>query len=376
MQRTDRRRLLRYLAGMGAASAAGGHLYETAAAAAPSVTAMRISRYEIIRTRVPWAERVRETAILNWRRENMDVPDSPHTIVKLHTDEGLTGFGEGGGEAALKGMVGHSPWEYCFNDTIGGAQTAVYDLLGKATGLPACRLLSPNPKKRIVQAYWSLSYPPDLLAAEAKRGASLGYRVHKVKIRPWEDPVAQAQALFAVVPRDYRVWGDANHFWGSVGRTLFYAKKLAEIPGYFGLESPLRSTAGYRQLKGQVPLRLAEHWGLVDPMLAAREGVLDAWISACPPFGHTMFRQQSFAQMFQMPLWDESSCWSGIGLAIQAQQAAAYPGIEYTIDAAVTAEDDLVKEPFVMKDGFYDIPEKPGLGVTLDEDAVEKYRVA
>ena len=54
---------------------------------------------------------------------------------------------------------------------------------------------------------------------------------------------------------------------------------------------------------------------------------------------------------------------------------AAYPGIEFTINAAVTAEDDLVKEPFTLKDGLYDIPDKPGLGVTLDEEAVEKYRV-
>ncbi len=375
MHTTDRRRLVKYLASLAAASAAGSRLYETAAAAPGSVRGMRISRYEIYQTQVPWAERVREMAILNWRRENMDVPHSPHTVIKLHTDEGLVGIGEGGNEDTLKSMVGHSPWEYVFNDGIGGVQTAIYDLLGKATGLPACYLLSATPKKRIIQAYWSLSYPPDMLAKEAQLAANLGYRVHKVKIRPWEDPVAQAQALFSVVPRDYRVWGDANHFWGSVGRTLYYAKKLAEFPGYFGLESPLRSTEGYRQLKGQVPLRLAEHWGLVDPMLAAREGVLDAWISASPTFGLTIFRQSAFAQFYNIPLWDESSCWSGIGLAIQAQQAAAYPGIEYTINAAVTAEDDLVKEPFAMKDGFYDIPQQPGLGVTLDEDAVDKYRV-
>jgi L-alanine-DL-glutamate epimerase-like enolase superfamily enzyme len=367
----NRRRLLQYLGSAAAATPA----FEAAVAAPAGTIGMRISRYELIRTRVPWDERVREMAILNWRRENMDVPNSPHTIVKLYTDEGLMGFGEGGNEAVLKKMVGHSPWEYFFNDSIGGAQTAVYDLLGKATGLPVCRLISPNPKKRIIQAYWSLSYPPDMIAAEAKRGASLGYRVHKVKIRPWEDPVAQAQAIFAAVPSDYRVWGDANHFWGSVARTLHYATKLAEIPGYFGLESPLRSTEEYRQLKGKVPLRLAEHWGLVHPMLVAREGLLDACISASPMLGRTIFGQHAFAQMYHVPLWDESSCWSGIGLAVQAHQAAAYPGIEFTINAAVTAEDDLVREPFPMQDGFYDIPQKPGLGITLDDDAVDKYRV-
>lgn len=371
MHRPNRRRLLQSLAGLGTAAP----LLQAASAAPATVTGMRISRYEIFRTRVPWDQRVREAAILGWRRENMDVPDSPHTVIKIHTDEGITGVGEGGSEAILKGMVGRSPWEYVFNDTLGGAQTAIYDLLGKAVGLPACRLLSANPRKRIVQAYWSLSYPPDLLASEAKRAAGLGYRVHKVKIRMWEDPVAQAQAIFAAVPRDYRVWGDPNHCWGSVGRTLFYAQKLAGLSGYFGLESPLRSTEGYRQLKGKTPLRVAEHWGLVNPMLAAREGVLDAWITAGPAFGPSMFRMNAYAQAYQIPLWDESSCWSGIGLAIQAHQAAAYPGIEFTINAAVTAEDDLIQEPFTMKDGLCHIPDKPGLGITLDEAAVDRYRV-
>jgi L-alanine-DL-glutamate epimerase-like enolase superfamily enzyme len=69
---------------------------------------MRISRYEIIRLRVPWHERVREMAVLNWRRENMDVPHSPQTIVKLYTDEGLMGIGNGGNEARLKSMIGRA----------------------------------------------------------------------------------------------------------------------------------------------------------------------------------------------------------------------------------------------------------------------------
>ncbi len=110
-------------------------------------------------------------------------------------------------------------------------------------------------------------------------------------------------------------------------------------------------------------------------MLAAREDLLDAVISASPIFGPTMFRQNAWAEFYRIPLWDESSCWSGIGMAVQAHQAAAYPAIECTVDAALTAEDDLVKEPFLMRDGFYDIPDKPGLGVTLDDDAVDRYRV-
>ncbi len=380
MPMPNRRRLLQYLATLGAAGATS--LYRAAAKAPASALEMRISRYEIIPTRMPWDERVREMAVLNWRRENMDVPYSDTTIVKLYTDEGLVGIGDSGSEDALKQMVGRSPWEYVNSETA-DVLAVILDLLGKATALPACRLLGPNPKKHIFQAYWSLSYPPDMIAREAKRAASLGYLIHKVKIRPWEDPVEQAHAIFSAVPSNYRVWGDTNHTWGSVGRTLYYAPKLAEIPGYFGVESPLRSLEGYRELKGKTPLRLAEHWGLMSPMLVAREGLLDAWIipganrgeTGGGSRGDTVFEQNAFATMYNIPLWDETSCWNGIGLAMQAHQAAAYPGIQLTINAAVTAEDDLVKEPFTMKDGLYDIPQKPGLGVTLDEDAVDKYRI-
>ena len=34
-----------------------------------------------------------------------------------------------------------------------------------------------------------------------------------------------------------------------------------------------------------------------------------------------------------------------------------------------------MSEPFTMKDGFYEVPTAPGLGVSLDENAIEKYRV-
>jgi L-alanine-DL-glutamate epimerase-like enolase superfamily enzyme len=56
--------------------------------------------------------------------------------------------------------------------------------------------------------------------------------------------------------------------------------------------------------------------------------------------------------------------------------AAAAPSVEFTISLTHIGEDDLVVEPFVVEDGgLYKVPTKPGLGVTLDDNALEKYRV-
>jgi L-alanine-DL-glutamate epimerase-like enolase superfamily enzyme len=38
-------------------------------------------------------------------------------------------------------------------------------------------------------------------------------------------------------------------------------------------------------------------------------------------------------------------------------------------------EDDLIIEPFAVKNGHIEVPEKPGIGVEIDEDAVDNYRV-
>jgi L-alanine-DL-glutamate epimerase-like enolase superfamily enzyme len=279
-------------------------------------------------------------------------------------------------EAVLKRMVGHSPWEYLLNDGIRGVLVAICDLVGQAAELPVSRLFAPSPKERIVQTWWSQCFPPELMASEAKLGASLGYKVHKVKARPWEDPIEQAEAISATVPADFRVWADANAWWGSVGRTQFFVERLAEVGNYFAVESPIRRerTDGYRELKGTLPLQLAEHMP-PDPMDFVREGLVDAFVIG-GPLGKTFVQRALMAEVTKIPLWIEHSIECGINQVFQAHQAAAFPGVEYAISVTHVLEDDLLAEPFAMKDGFYTVPTKPGLGVSIDEAALDKYRVA
>jgi len=74
-------------------------------------------------------------------------------------------------------------------------------------------------------------------------------------------------------------------------------------------------------------------------------------------------------------------CWkTGIGIAASAQLAAASsncPFIEYLpgelSESAIRKE--LVKDELKMVQGEIDLPQKPGLGIDLDEAAIQKYRV-
>lgn len=355
----------------------------TVAAAAQQAPKLRISRYEIRTVRVPFAERVREAWLASWKNQKRDQTDYVLNFVTLYTDEGFSGIGESKmpkaqTEALLKKMVGTSPWDYLLDDSLRGVMIAVYDLLGKATNKPVAKLFSEKPLKQITPVWWSQCFPPEVMASEAKLGLQRGYRIHKVKARPWIDAVKQAEAICAVVPKNYKIWADANATWETVDRSIEMTKQLARMPNYFAIESPIprANIDGYRQLKGKLPLMLSEHVDGIDVEQWTREGLLDSWISGAPRMGKTLQRLAQLSKQNSKPIWIEHSIDNGIAEVFQAHQAAAWPAIQYCIAVTNVLEDDCMKEPFAVRDGRFTIPSKPGLGVSLDEAALEKYRIA
>ncbi|MBK5294505.1 MAG: mandelate racemase/muconate lactonizing enzyme family protein [Acidobacteriia bacterium] len=392
MTQITRRELLQSISALGAA---GTTLHGLAAAAPLEVASMRITGFELLPVRIPMAERLREAWNASWSNQQRNQTHFTPVFVRLHTDAGVSGLGEAKmerskAEVTLKSMIGRSPWEFVQDDAINGILIAIYDLIGNATGLPVARLLAPRPAERIIQTWWSQCFPPDMMASEAKMGLTQGYRVHKIKIRPWQDPIDQLNAISAVVPKEFKIWADANSWWakdnpwkdksiwaGSVDGALHVLRRLSTFPNLMGIESPFarQEFQPYRQLRGKVPLRIAEHIDGSDPMSYIREGLLDAFITGAPRLGSYFTQLAAVGKAAGVPLWVEHSIDNGIGQVFQAHQAAALPGVEYCISITHCLEDDCMKEPFTMDNGYFHIPRKPGLGVSLDEAAVDKYRI-
>lgn len=353
------------------------------AAAAQSAPKLRISGFDIASVRVPFAERVREAWLSSWKNQKRDQTDYVLHFVRLHTDEGISGIGEvkmpkPQAEAMLKKMVGTSPWDYLLDDSLRGILIAVYDLLGKATNKTVAQLFAEKPLKKITPVWWSQCFPPEVMSSEAKLGAARGYRVHKVKARPWIDAVQQAEAICAVVPKNYKIWADANATWETVEHSIEMTKQLARLPNYFAIESPIprANVDGYRQLKGKLALPVCEHVDGIDVEQWTREGLLQSWIVGSPRMGKTLQRLAALSKQHSKPIWIEHSIDNGIAEVFQAHQAAAWPAIQYCIAVTNVLEDDCMKEPFTVRDGSFTIPSKPGLGVSLDEAALDKYRIA
>ena len=365
-----------------AAAGLGFGLVRPSALFAAGKPALRITRTEAFGLRIPFHPRVRENMQENYQRENVDRPAYLPWIVKIHTDSGLIGLGESKDDPRphLAQLEGRSAWELLQNGAVGpGIMIAIYDLVAQAGGVPIARLFSPTPRPVVQHTWWSHCLRPALMQAEAKRGLELGYRVHKVKARPYEDPAEQMAAIAAVAPDDYQLYMDANGSFGSPGKTFAVAKSLGGIRQVKGFEQPIahEDLVGYRQIRKDLTLRLAVHYEAVDTRSFMLESLCDAFVVEDWRWGPALTEKSELCKLTGQKLWVENGLFSGISQVFQAHQCAALPNVEFIISLTHVAEDDIVVEPFTVEQGgYYRIPAKPGLGVTLDQKALEKYRVA
>ena len=104
-----------------------------------------------------------------------------------------------------------------------------------------------------------------------------------------------------------------------------------------------------------------------------REKLVDAFVVG-GPIGKKLVQRALMAEVTGIPLWLQHSIFTGVAQVFQAHQAAAFPGIEQCVSITHVIQDDLMIEPFTMNDGLYRVPTRPGLGVTLNMDAIETYR--
>ena len=338
---------------------------------------MKITRIEIIRVEVPYLERVREYLRQGWQRDRTPVTQT--CIYKVYTDEGAVGYGEGPEdlEDRVQTYIGRNPFEFVLDDRAGPLQIAFYDLMGKFLGLPVYRLFGPKQRDRVLTAYWSHCYPPEILGQEAKLAWETGFTMHKIKARPFQDPVTQVAAMVEEVPSDYRIIIDANGTFGLPTDALRVARKLERYPHVWALEAPIpqEHIEGYRFLKSKLDYPIAIHSNRPPQMKAIQSGMCDYFVLEYEGAGNVL-KQAAVAEAAEgMQLWVENGLHSGLSAMFQVHQAAAIPNVLLCITLAFLMEDDLIVDPLVVQEGHMEVPEKPGLGVDLDEDAVARYRV-
>ncbi|MDX1933696.1 MAG: mandelate racemase/muconate lactonizing enzyme family protein [Capsulimonadales bacterium] len=307
-------------------------------------------------------------------------------IVRVRTeDPEVVGYGESmyhytSGNArpeAMARLIGENPAGWLNEDGIGlDLQMALYDVVGKALELPVYRLL-PLPKVRewCPLGWWNIDMPPEVLAEEAADAYAQGYRAHKIKARPWFDVYEQVRHVSAATGPSYKIDIDWNDMLLSAGNAAPVLQELDTFEKVALYEGPIpqRDIEGYAELRRKVAKPLVTHFGLPPFPTALQNRMCDGFVV----FGgvQEVIRQGMLCATFEKPFFLQQV---GLGLttAMVAHLGAVLIQARWpAITCMNNYADDLLVEPLTIRHGAVRVPEAPGLGVTVDEEALEKYRV-
>jgi muconate cycloisomerase len=329
---------------------------------------------------------------------NMEWPKVPTVILRVHTDAGLIGLGEahrGIGEAAVRAwepyLIGHDVEEFILQDLpmqgfnapepiYDGFEMAFYDLAGKARGVPACQLFGGAFRDRVPVSWCSGRMTPEDAAATATTAVQQGYRVLKMKATVDDSLTERLKAIQEAVGEALVVNVDPNQRFYQPYHLFEIARELKEagIRNVECFESPFnqRNLDWYRLARQKLDVPIALHLGPLAEVFEAVKHEACDWLN----LGGSMinfFKCSAVAEAAGLPVWHGSGVGLGISEASYVHVCAATRNCTLTSD--IVGErlrvDDLIVEPLVFERGQVLVPRGPGLGVELDLDAVERFRV-
>jgi L-rhamnonate dehydratase len=360
-------------------------------------------------------------------------------VVEVHTDEGIIGIGETDtnpwiarecirargthcmGLGLEEMLVGADPmepeaiWERLYSGSkmtgrrgalicaMGAIDMALWDIKGKALGLPIFRLLGAEQPREVIP-YASLlptgstvdEYARSLVE-KALRAQAMGFRAAKLEVcvnGPYSHNGLQENddAVVAMVGQCRRAVGpdmtlmvDVAYAWPDSRTALGVIERLAPFDLYF-VETPIDidDLQGYAFLHERSPIRIAAgewqntHYEFLELADRGRVDVLQPDIGRVGGFTEALkvCRIASERDRLIVP-----HCWkSGIGIAASAHLAAACrncPFIEYLpVELSESPlRRDLLIDEHAVNQGVLSLSTSPGLGVELNRDVLESFRV-
>lgn len=339
----------------------------------------KVTNVERYTLQVPFVERVRRemerAAIHTW---------SELEITKVTTDAGIVGWGETiqnytwGKVQDEERVIGRTPFELMWDDSLGaGLQMALFDAAGKLADAPVYRLLGDKCRDWCAVSFWDHDMSPEKYEIEAKQAVELGYTCIKIKTRPWFDVRETIRRISESTPDHFRIDADWNAFLNNASNAIPVLRELEEsFPKIKIFEDPIKreDASGNRHMRTQIRTPIAHHYGTIGPRTGIdMGGVCDGWVVGGGVSSIT--NQGATAAAMNMPIFLQM-VGAGPTTALSLHLSAVLRQAQWpTINCHELYEHNLLIERIPVLAGHVKVPEDPGLGVEIDENALSQYRV-
>ncbi len=358
---------------------------------------------------------------LRVRSKPLYTPELNAVLAKVTTDSGVVGWGEskavvapGAVKAILEDMVipgiqdlnpldislikermvgllrlrGHLQGFY--QEAISGIEIALWDLKGKIAGLPVYSLLGGGFRDRIPTYASSLpglkpgftSEDVQRIQDDALRAMQEGFRALKIAVGFGYTPdLASLDAVREIVGESCSILMDAGGCY-DYHTALRVAREL-ERRNVFWLEAPLPidDFSGYVELSKSISIPIADDliWttGIIKEMLRAGGKII--FLPEVLKAGGILECKQiaELADRFHMPFAPHVSQGTILQFAATAHVCASAPNFlicEYWWQENPLGN-SILKQPLEIKDGYIIVPQAPGLGVEVNEEAIQEFLV-
>ena len=350
------------------------------------------------------------------------------TFVKIETNSGHAGWGEADHdypkltaavieEICKPQVVGQDPmdseylWMRMFfhgedagttgllPGAIAGVDNALWDLKGQCLQLPIHKISGSHHTNR-VRVYGSFgrsggqngAKTPQEMAATAADFVSQGYQTIKVRMQIRQlnvdpDPDPTFETLMAVrraVGDSIELFVDFSNGY-TPAKAITLARKLIEHANIAAIEEPVsyHDYPGLRQVVDslEIPVMAGEHefnkWQMRDLMVIGNADVINADLIKCAGFTENR-KIAAMAHAFDKPIMTHNTRPT-LATAASLQLVASIPNAARIQEfAGLRAElglSRLFKNQIEFKDGYLAVPQGPGLGLIVDEQAMEKNKL-
>ncbi len=360
-------------------------------------------------------------------------PERNSLLVKVETDNGVVGWGEGGQygppepvEACIRSVLGpllldRDPrgvavlWEEMYTHTrdfgqkgpiieaISAIDIALWDIKGRALGVPVCELLG-GAFRETVKAYATGCYyraedmtepAPALerIETEALGYVAMGFDLLKIKIGllDIQADARRVEVVRQAIGDSVQLLTDANHAYNA--HSAIRMGRLLEDQGVILLEEPVppEDRVGYREVRRALNLAVGggeceyTRFGFRDLIGEGCVDIVQPDLCVCGGFSEF---QKILGMALSHNLLVVPHVWgSGIAQAAALQAIATIPSTPHTAHPVALQNepvmefdrtpnplrDDLLSEPLRFLDGRVQIPMGPGLGVEVNEEALASF---
>jgi len=367
--------------------------------------AMKVVCVEIIETSIP----LKKTYRLS--RRAGDLQETTPILVKIRTDDGIVGYGEtdpwgiftgetlGTVAAVLKevlapNIIGEDPTNVNninrIQDSLvrgnlmakSAIEMACYDLLGKSLGIPVHGILGGALYKKMPIMGGIGGGSIEEVIESAKEVINNKYR--SIMIKVGRDPVHDAEGVLAarnILGKDFPIIIDANQGWDRPSAMKFINIAKEAEPVLFEQPIDADDLEGLAEIRRRcdIPISVDESLlSLRDAKEIMRLGAADVFsIKVCKHGGIKrsleiidLAKSKGITILFNSMIEEGITQAASLNIALTVSNPFEFG---HAFSSPLRLEADITSYSSLVKDGFVQKPERPGLGVVLLEDVLEKY---